>query len=112
MRRRSFIATIPAAAAATARLTSDALAHRQNAATNSSAQDHPLPKFQPEADDKFIRPDVHAGDRPAAPPPPATPPRRPAPPAAPPQWAAPAQPAPRILLPRSPQSKLSSAGAP
>src|SRR5580704_15892415 len=65
MRRRSFIATIPAAAAATAGLTSDALAHQQNAATNSSAQDHPLPKFQPEADDKFIRPDVHAGDRPA-----------------------------------------------
>src|SRR5580693_5582338 len=66
MRRRSFIATIPAAAAATASLTNDALAHpQQNASTNSGAQNHPLPKFQPEGDDKFIRPDVHAGDRPS-----------------------------------------------
>src|SRR5580692_10925599 len=65
MRRRSFIATIPAAAAATASLTNDALAHpQQNASTNSGAQNHPLPKFQPEGDDKFIRPAVHAGDRP------------------------------------------------
>src|SRR5580704_4124095 len=65
MRRRSFIATIPAAAAATASLTNDALAHpQQNASTNSGAQNQPLPKFQPEGDDKFIRPDVHAGDRP------------------------------------------------
>ncbi len=66
MRRRSFIATIPAAAAATASLTNDALAHpQQNASTNSGAQNQPLPKFQPEGDDKFIRPDVHAGDRPS-----------------------------------------------
>src|ERR1700677_25242 len=65
MRRRSFLATIPAAAAAAASITSDALAHQQDPAANVGSQDHPLPKFQPEGEDKFIRPDVHAGDRPS-----------------------------------------------
>ena len=54
MRRRSFIATIPAAAAATASITNDALAHQQNPTTTAGAQEHPHPKFQPEGDDKFI----------------------------------------------------------
>src|SRR6202789_4646583 len=65
MRRRSFLATIPAASAAAASITSDALAHQQDPAANVGTQDHLLPKFQPEGEDKFIRPDVHAGDRPS-----------------------------------------------
>ena len=70
MRRRSFIATIPAAAAATASLTGAAMP--RNSAPNSHANaaasdatDQPLPKFQPAGEEKFIRPDVHAGDRPS-----------------------------------------------
>src|SRR3984957_8203931 len=69
MRRRSFIATIPAAAAATASLSGGASAspaqdsNSQNKAADP--QDHPLPKFQAAGEEKFLRPDVHAGDRPS-----------------------------------------------
>jgi gamma-glutamyltranspeptidase / glutathione hydrolase len=66
MRRRSFIATIPVAAAATASLTSPAAA--TNSAANAAAPettDQPLPKFQAQGEEKFLRPDVHAGDRPS-----------------------------------------------
>src|SRR6201992_1365817 len=67
MRRRSFIATIPAAAAATASFAGDALAKQQTAAANAAAQTQPPAKFQPAGEDKFVRPDVRAGDRPAGP---------------------------------------------
>src|ERR1700761_2668628 len=50
MRRRTFLASLPLAAA------SLPMARAQNAA---------LPKFQAEGAGKFERPDVHAGDRPA-----------------------------------------------
>jgi gamma-glutamyltranspeptidase / glutathione hydrolase len=67
MRRRTFIQTIPLAAAGTA------AALKSNAAglgpsgsgqsgTGGAAE---LPKFQPPGAEQFIRPDVHAGDRPS-----------------------------------------------
>lgn len=52
MLRRNFIASIPAAALALPAL----------AQTRVAAPD--LPKFEGEGDDRFVRPDVHAGDRP------------------------------------------------
>lgn len=53
MRRRSFIAAIPIAAASTSAL----------AQGTSESKDKPLPKFQEEGKERFTRPDVHAGDR-------------------------------------------------
>ena len=52
MRRRNFIASIPAAAFAL-----PALAQSRSATSD-------LPKFENAGEDRFIRPDVHAGDRP------------------------------------------------
>jgi gamma-glutamyltranspeptidase / glutathione hydrolase len=58
MRRRSFIASLPLAAAALPlSRAGDALAESADAAAA------PLAKFQPEGALKFDRPDVHAGDR-------------------------------------------------
>jgi gamma-glutamyltranspeptidase/glutathione hydrolase len=59
LRRRSFLAALPVAAAATQVA---AQAQAQPAATTTDAS---LPKFQPEGAERFIRPDVHAGDRPS-----------------------------------------------
>jgi len=56
VRRRSFIATLPLAAAG-----SLAMAQSNPQASNSSQTS--LPKFQPEGANSFNRPDVHAGDR-------------------------------------------------
>jgi gamma-glutamyltranspeptidase / glutathione hydrolase len=56
MRRRTFLTTLPAAAAGAA------LA--QNSAPGASSSEA-LPKFQAPGEEKFVRPDVHAGDRPA-----------------------------------------------
>jgi gamma-glutamyltranspeptidase/glutathione hydrolase len=36
-----------------------------SSAQSSTATDHALPKFQPAGDARFLRPDVHAGDRPS-----------------------------------------------
>ena len=62
MRRRTFIQTLPLAAAASA-------ATLQNSAAilgqSSSDKTTELPKFQAAGAEQFIRPDVHAGDRPA-----------------------------------------------
>jgi len=58
VRRRSFIAALPIAAAATASLTSATPPQ-----TPTAAKDQPLPKFQAEGEERFTRPDVHAGDR-------------------------------------------------
>jgi gamma-glutamyltranspeptidase/glutathione hydrolase len=55
MRRRTFLQTLSLAAAGTA----------ISAQTPESATASQLPKFQSPGDDRFIRPDVHAGDRPA-----------------------------------------------
>ena len=56
MRRRSFIATLPLAAAGS-------LAMAQSNPQSSSSSQTSLPKFQPEGANSFNRPDVHAGDR-------------------------------------------------
>ena len=58
MRRRSFLAAIPLAAAGAASARAAAPGH-------SAADTAPLPGFQPAGAERFIRPDVHAGDRPA-----------------------------------------------
>jgi gamma-glutamyltranspeptidase / glutathione hydrolase len=59
MRRRTFLASLPLAAAATLPLA------REAGAQTPGETVPVLPKFQPEGAGKFDRPDVHAGDRPA-----------------------------------------------
>ena len=62
MRRRTFLAALPPlAAASTVR---PASARPQGAAAPANA-DAPLPGFQPPGAERFVRPDVHAGDRPS-----------------------------------------------
>jgi gamma-glutamyltranspeptidase/glutathione hydrolase len=62
MRRRTFIQTLPlAAAGSAAALKSNATGLSQN----GSGETSDLPKFQPTGAEQFIRPDVHAGDRPS-----------------------------------------------
>jgi gamma-glutamyltranspeptidase/glutathione hydrolase len=66
MRRRSFIATLPAVAAGVSALSqTEAQAQAAKAAPppESSANVPPLP-YQPAGADRFMRPDVHGGDRP------------------------------------------------
>jgi len=65
MRRRSFIAAIPAAAAAMSTEASPVSAQEGATTTTAKPAAKPLPPFQPAGADKFIRPDVRAGDRPA-----------------------------------------------
>ena len=66
MRRRSFIATLPLAAAGSVLLPRDAEASEQNSVpVQGSASAPALPKFQPAGAERFERPDVHAGDRPS-----------------------------------------------
>ena len=59
MRRRTFLATLPLAAAGAAVLPTE-FAAAQNPTTPM-----PLPKFQAPGEERFTRPDVHAGDRPS-----------------------------------------------
>ena len=62
MQRRSFLATLPlAAASALPLLGKESFAQAAPTAGEAAA----LPKFQPEGAGRFDRPDVHAGDRPA-----------------------------------------------
>jgi gamma-glutamyltranspeptidase/glutathione hydrolase len=64
MRRRTFIQTIPLAAAGSALIgQSDAMGVAQSSTAATAAPD--LPKFQAPDAERFIRPDVHAGDRPS-----------------------------------------------
>ncbi len=56
MRRRSFIATLPLAAAGS-------IALAQASSTAEVKPEDSLPKFQPEGAERFLRPDVHTGDR-------------------------------------------------
>jgi gamma-glutamyltranspeptidase/glutathione hydrolase len=63
LRRRSFIAALPLAAAGTIASASPANAFAQAAASTPATASEPLPKFQPEGAERFVRPDVHAGDR-------------------------------------------------
>jgi len=62
MRRRTFIKTLPLAAAATA---VDIAADPAVPGQTASAPAAELPKFQPADAERFARPDVHAGDRPS-----------------------------------------------
>jgi gamma-glutamyltranspeptidase/glutathione hydrolase len=64
MRRRTFIRTLPLAAAASAiSMQSEAAGTGQSGSAATAAAD--LPKSQPANAERFIRPDVHAGDRPS-----------------------------------------------
>ncbi len=65
MRRRSFIAALPLAAAAPAALAQPAKAGDRGGAPTPAADTPPLPRFQPAGAERFVRPDVHAGDRPS-----------------------------------------------
>jgi gamma-glutamyltranspeptidase/glutathione hydrolase len=56
VRRRSFIATLPLAAAG-------AVSAAQDKQSSIASSKDSLPKFQPEGADHFLRPDVHTGDR-------------------------------------------------
>ena len=62
MRRRTFLATLPLATAGTL-----AAARNPELAQEGPApgQQGPLPKFQAPGEERFLRPDVHAGDRPS-----------------------------------------------
>ena len=59
MRRRSFLASLPLAVAGSVSSTPSAVALGQEGASAS----HELPKFQAAGEERFVRPDVHAGDR-------------------------------------------------
>ena len=64
MRRRTFLSTLPLAAAGSV------VAAQQNAGSSTNASHDPaqpsnLAGFQPAGAERFLRPDVHAGDRPA-----------------------------------------------
>ena len=61
MRRRSFIASLPLAAAGTLSFPHSAGALEQS----GTAAEPELAKFQPAGAERFDRPDVHAGDRPS-----------------------------------------------
>ena len=65
MRRRSFVATLPLAAAGTlSGLNAKALG-QEKASNGSAGPATSLPRFQPAGAERFLRPDVHAGDRPS-----------------------------------------------
>jgi gamma-glutamyltranspeptidase/glutathione hydrolase len=63
MRRRTFLATLPLAAAGSASLSQDVAGGgaAQGVAHPAAADD--LPKYQAAGAESFVRPDVHAGDR-------------------------------------------------
>ena len=64
LQRRTFIKTLPLAAASGAvNVQAIAADPAQNAQSPSDTAE--LPKFQPPGAEKFIRPDVHSGDRPS-----------------------------------------------
>jgi gamma-glutamyltranspeptidase / glutathione hydrolase len=62
MRRRTFLTTLPLAAAGSVMSTQVAAQAGGNTSTQNAASAG-LPKFQAAGEEQFIRPDVHAGDR-------------------------------------------------
>lgn len=62
MRRRTFLQTLPAAAVAS---TISVPTPASGEANSSDEPVKPLPPFQAPGEERFIRPDVHAGDRPS-----------------------------------------------
>ena len=65
MLRRTFLATLPLAAAGSSPLLKGAGAPAGVEAAAAASTVAPLPKFQAAGEEIFLRPDVHAGDRPA-----------------------------------------------
>jgi gamma-glutamyltranspeptidase / glutathione hydrolase len=64
MLRRTFLATLPLAAAGSSALMKDAVPGSEEAG-QAAMTEGDLPKFQAAGEEKFDRPDVHAGDRPS-----------------------------------------------
>jgi gamma-glutamyltranspeptidase / glutathione hydrolase len=64
MRRRTFLQTLPLAAAGSA-AAMPREANPQSQSAHAVAMTADLPQFQPAGAEKFVRPDVHAGDRPS-----------------------------------------------
>ncbi len=65
MRRRSFLAALPVAAAASQVAAKVGAGAEAQPAAATTPVDASLPKFQPPGAERFTRPDVHAGDRPS-----------------------------------------------
>ncbi len=65
MLRRTFLATLPMAAAGTSTLLQQKAATAGGEAAKAAGADAALPKYQAKGAEWFKRPDVHAGDRPA-----------------------------------------------
>ena len=65
MRRRSFVAALPLAAAGTLSGLHAEASGQEGAAMRKADSEAALPKFQPAGAERFLRPDVHAGDRPS-----------------------------------------------
>ncbi|HEV2484357.1 MAG TPA: gamma-glutamyltransferase, partial [Terracidiphilus sp.] len=65
MRRRSFVAALPLAVAGTLSGLHAEASEQDGAAMRKADSDAGLPKFQPAGTERFLRPDVHAGDRPS-----------------------------------------------
>jgi len=65
MRRRTFVAGLPlAAAGALGGLNAETAGQGKSSPENANSETA-LPKFQPAGAERFLRPDVHAGDRPS-----------------------------------------------
>ncbi|MFP5266268.1 MAG: gamma-glutamyltransferase, partial [Acidobacteriota bacterium] len=65
MHRRTFLATLPMAAAGSSALMKEDVSRAETGQKQTSAGPEELPKYQPAGAERFVRPDVHAGDRPA-----------------------------------------------
>ena len=65
MRRRSFVAALPLAAAGTLSGFNVEASGQEAAAMRKADSETALPKFQAAGAERFLRPDVHAGDRPS-----------------------------------------------
>jgi gamma-glutamyltranspeptidase / glutathione hydrolase len=65
MRRRSFVAALPLAAAGTLSRLNVEASGQEVAAMRKADSETALPKFQPAGAERFLRPDVHPGDRPS-----------------------------------------------
>ncbi|MDQ2764079.1 MAG: gamma-glutamyltransferase, partial [Pseudomonadota bacterium] len=65
MRRRTFLATLPAAAAGSITLAQDSMSGQSNDRHSGQGESAAEPTFQAAGQERFERPDVHAGDRPS-----------------------------------------------
>jgi gamma-glutamyltranspeptidase / glutathione hydrolase len=65
MRRRTFLATLPFAAAGSASPSQNLTGKSTQDEATHAASASDLPKYQPAGAESYVRPDVHAGDRPS-----------------------------------------------